>query len=99
MPISSPRQLEDGRAFVGGAKPGAGDIHAYMNFWWIKAAIPHVAASLLKEYPAIDAWVARIAAIGHGTPSADGFEGRARHREGRNAAKRNRRPIPSIRAD
>jgi glutathione S-transferase len=61
--------LEDGRAFVGGAKPGAGDIHAYMNFWWIKGAIPHVAASLMKEYPGIDAWVARVAALGHGRPA------------------------------
>jgi glutathione S-transferase len=61
--------LEDGRDYMGGAKPGAADIHAYMNFWWIKAAIPLVAASLMKEFPKIDAWVARIAAIGHGTPT------------------------------
>jgi glutathione S-transferase len=61
--------LEDGRDYMGGPKPGAADIHAYMNFWWIKAAIPHVAASLLKEYPAIDAWATRIAAFGHGAPT------------------------------
>jgi glutathione S-transferase len=61
--------LEDGRAFMGGAKPGAGDIHVYMNFWWLKATVPHVAEKFLKEYPKIDAWIASIAAIGHGTPT------------------------------
>jgi len=61
--------LEDGRDFVGGAKPGAADIHAYMNFWWLKGAVPHIADQLLKEYPKIVAWVARIAAIGHGNPT------------------------------
>lgn len=61
--------LEDGRAFMGGAAPGAADIHAYMNFWWIRNAIPHVAASLTREYPRIDAWVERVAAIGHGAPT------------------------------
>jgi hypothetical protein len=60
--------LEDGRDFMGGAKPGAADIHAYMNFWWIKAAIPHLAPSLLAEFPKIDPWCARVAAIGHGDP-------------------------------
>jgi glutathione S-transferase len=61
--------LEDGRDFMGGPKPGAADIHAYMNFWWIKAAVPNAAATLLKEFPKIDAWVARVAAIGHGKPA------------------------------
>lgn len=61
--------LDDGRAFLGGPQPGAADIHAYMNFWWIKAAIPHVAPSLLKEFPKIQAWMGRVAAIGHGVPS------------------------------
>ena len=61
--------LEDGRDYMGGPKPGAADIHAYMNFWWIKAAIPHVAAVLMKEFPKIDAWVARMAALGHGKPT------------------------------
>jgi len=61
--------LDDGRAFLGGPQPGAADIHAYMNFWWIKAAIPHVAPSLLKEFPKIRAWMERVAAIGHGAPA------------------------------
>ena len=62
--------LEDGRAFMGGPAPGAADLHAYMNFWWVRAALPHIAPSLTEEYPRIDAWVARIAALGHGTPTA-----------------------------
>jgi glutathione S-transferase len=62
--------LEDGRAFMGGPAPGAADLHAYMNFWWVRAALPHIAPSLTAEYPKIDAWVARIAALGHGTPTA-----------------------------
>jgi glutathione S-transferase len=61
--------LEDGRDHMGGAKPGAADIHAYMNFWWLKAAVPHVAAAMLKEFPRIDAWTARVAALGHGKPT------------------------------
>ena len=40
-----------------------------MNFWWLKAAVPHVAEQLLKEFPKITAWTTRIAAIGHGKPT------------------------------
>lgn len=61
--------LEDGRDFMGGAKPGAADIHAYMNFWWVKAAAPKAAEELLKEFPKISAWIARVVAIGHGKPT------------------------------
>jgi glutathione S-transferase len=61
--------LEDGRDFMGGAKPGAADIHVYMNVWWLKAIVPHIAEPLLKGYPKIADWAARIAAIGHGKPT------------------------------
>jgi glutathione S-transferase len=61
--------LEDGRSFMGGGKPGAADIHVYMNFWWLKAAVPQAADKLLAEFPKIVEWIARIAAIGHGKPS------------------------------
>ena len=61
--------LEDGRAFMGGPKPGAADIHVYMNFWWLKAAVPQAADKLLGEFPKIADWIARIAAIGHGKPT------------------------------
>ncbi len=61
--------LEDGRDYMGGPKPGAADIHAYMNFWWIKAALPHLAGAMMEEFPKVDAWVARVAALGHGKPT------------------------------
>jgi glutathione S-transferase len=61
--------LEDGRSFMGGPEPGAADIHVYMNFWWLKAAVPQAAGKLLAEFPKIAEWIARIAAIGHGKPS------------------------------
>jgi len=58
--------LEDGRDFMGGAKPGAADIHAYMNFWWIRAALPHLAGGMMAEFPKVEAWRARVSALGHG---------------------------------
>jgi glutathione S-transferase len=61
--------LEDGREFMGGAKPGAADIHAYMNFWWVRTAAPKSAEELLEGFPRIKDWIARIAAIGHGKPT------------------------------
>ncbi|MGH6872502.1 MAG: glutathione S-transferase family protein [Rhizomicrobium sp.] len=61
--------LEDGRPFMGGPKPGAADIHAWMNVWWVKAAVPAVAENLLAEFPKIQAWAERIAALGHGSPA------------------------------
>jgi glutathione S-transferase len=61
--------LEDGRAFMGGPKPGAADIHVYMNFWWLKAAVPQAADKLLGEFSKIADWIARVAAIGHGKPT------------------------------
>jgi glutathione S-transferase len=57
-------------AYLGGAAPRMADIHAYMNVWWIKAAIPHVAPSLLGALPNVTAWMARMAAFGHGKPQA-----------------------------
>lgn len=61
--------LEDGRDFMGGAKPGAADIHVYMNLWWVNAAAPKAAEELLAGFPKIRAWTQRIAAIGHGKPA------------------------------
>ena len=59
-------QLSDGRHFLIGATPGASDVHCYMNIWWIRAALPHLADGLLAEFPAVIAWASRVAAIGHG---------------------------------
>ena len=60
-------QLGDGRAFWGGDKPGLADIHAFMNPWFIANALPHRAGELLAEFPNVQAWFARVKAIGHGT--------------------------------
>jgi glutathione S-transferase len=63
-------QLADGRAFMQGSEPMVGDVHAYMNFWWTKYAIPQVYPALVKEFPHAAAWAERVAAIGHGKQSA-----------------------------
>jgi glutathione S-transferase len=60
-------QLADGRAFLQGATPTIVDVHCHMNFWFMKNAVAQTTAGLLKEFPAIDAWFARVSAIGHGT--------------------------------
>jgi glutathione S-transferase len=62
-------QLADGRTFLLGAQPSAVDAHAHMNLWFMKNAVPAIAASLLREFAAVDAWYARVCAIGHGTPT------------------------------
>ena len=62
-------QLADGRAFLQGEAPTIADIHAYMNLWFTKNFISGTAEVLLKEFPAIDAWYARVTAIGHGKPT------------------------------
>ncbi|HKD21317.1 MAG TPA: glutathione S-transferase family protein [Rhizomicrobium sp.] len=62
-------QLADGRAFLQGSAPTVADVHAYLNLWFVKNFIAATAAALLKEFPAIDAWYARVTAIGHGKPT------------------------------
>jgi glutathione S-transferase len=64
--------LTSGRPYLQGDNPTANDIHVYMNFWWIKQAIPNVAETLLKEFRLVRAWIERVAAIGHGKPTAMG---------------------------
>lgn len=59
--------LGDGRAFLGGDAPGYADCAAAMNVWFqgnfgLKAA-------RIAPFPHLAAWIARIEAIGHGTPS------------------------------
>jgi len=70
------------QSFVLGAAPCIADLSHYHPIWFI-ASSPMLAASL-EPYPAVRAWMARIAAIGHGTPtkldSADAVE-RARDSE------------------
>jgi glutathione S-transferase len=58
-------QLGDGRAFFGGPHPGLGDIHTYMNVWYVRTNMPE-AAQLFARFPKVLAWEQRVKDIGHG---------------------------------
>jgi glutathione S-transferase len=61
-------QLEDGRAFLFGDKPGLTDASAFYNIAFIRWANP----KLMDTFPALPklyAWEARVKAIGHGKRS------------------------------
>jgi len=60
--------LADGRAFIGGDAPGAGDLALYSNLWFVNA-VPTAAAnaSAMLAMPGVGDWHARMAALGHGT--------------------------------
>ncbi|MBI1330779.1 MAG: glutathione S-transferase family protein [Alphaproteobacteria bacterium] len=59
-------QLSDGRKFWGGDAPGLGDIHAFMNPWFVSNALPHKVKEIMAPFPRIEAWYERVRAIGHG---------------------------------
>ena len=59
-------QLNDGRAFLGGPHPGLGDVHAYMNIWYVRGNLPD-AANLFERFPNMLAWEQRVKGIGHGS--------------------------------
>jgi glutathione S-transferase len=58
------QQLSDGRAFLLGASPSLADLAAYHTTYFL-AATPKTGA-LLARHARIRAWLARVAAIGHG---------------------------------
>ena len=58
-------QLHDGRTFFGGPLPGLGDIHTYMNVWYVRSNLPD-AERLFAGFPKILAWEQRVKALGHG---------------------------------
>jgi glutathione S-transferase len=62
-------QLEDGRAFLQGDTATLADIQCHMNLWFMKNAVPQITEGLLKEFPKVEAWFARVNAIGHGKPT------------------------------
>src|SRR5258706_8944557 len=53
-------QLEDGRSFLQGASPTLADVHAMMNLWFLKGALPQIAMTLLEEFSSVDAWYTRL---------------------------------------
>lgn len=59
--------LADGRAFIGGAEPGAGDLALYSNIWFVNA-VPTAAANAaaMLAMPHVADWFARMAGFGHG---------------------------------
>jgi len=62
-------QLEDGRAYLQGARPGLADITAFYVISMVRGFLPE-AASLLAPFARLQAWEARVRAIGHGRPKA-----------------------------
>ena len=58
------RQLSDGRAFLLGTSPSLADLAAYHTTYFLKAHA--VTAALLEPHARIQAWLTRVAAIGHG---------------------------------
>lgn len=59
--------LADGRAFIGGDAPGAGDLAFYSNLWFVRA-VPTAAANAaaMLAMPGVAGWFGRMAAFGHG---------------------------------
>lgn len=59
-------QLADGRSFLTGMHPGLVDLHAMWDPWFLERFAPAEARRAYDRYPLINAWMARLAAIGHG---------------------------------
>lgn len=59
--------LSDGRAFIGGTEPGAGDLALYSNIWFVKAVpTARANAAAMLALPNVADWFARMAGFGHG---------------------------------
>lgn len=61
-------RLATGRSFVLGDQPGLPDVLAYYLVWFIRGRWDG-GPGLLSQFPALEAWERRVAAIGHGSPS------------------------------
>lgn len=60
------QQFDDGRAFLTGDAPAAIDAQLYHVVWFLRGRWAQGPA-FLSEFPALESWEARVAAIGHGT--------------------------------
>jgi glutathione S-transferase len=58
-----------GSDFLAGKTAGLADLAAYMNIWFLGGAVPQTSAALLAGLDRLQAWRARIVAIGHGQRS------------------------------
>ncbi len=63
------QRLATGRRFMLGDAPGLPDALAYYLVWFVRGRWPDGPA-LLAQFPALEAWEARVRAIGHGTVGA-----------------------------
>ena len=62
------QRLATGRQFMLGDKPGLPDAAAYYLVWFIRGRWQS-GPEMLAEFPALEAWEKRVAAIGHGKPA------------------------------
>jgi len=60
-------QLADGRAFLLGEQPSLADLSVYHPLWAMRTF--RASEALFDQCRAMPAWMARIAAFGHGTPT------------------------------
>lgn len=60
--------LGDGERFLAGDAPGLTDALAYYLVWFVRGRW-EAGPTLLAEFPALEAWEARVLALGHGTPT------------------------------
>ncbi len=58
-------QLGNGRPWISGDRTGLGDVHAYMNVWYVRQNMPD-ADGIFAEFGNTRAWETRMRAIGHG---------------------------------
>lgn len=64
------KQAAAGGQFLFGDQPTAADLAAYLNIWFLRGGNPDGFAKLTRGLPALMEWAGRMAAIGHGSPSA-----------------------------
>jgi glutathione S-transferase len=60
--------LTDGRTWIAGPAPSVADLAVYHALWFITARTNRLAHEL-APYARINAWMARVRAFGHGTPT------------------------------
>lgn len=59
-------RLETGRSYILGETPGMPDLLAWFIVWFVRERYAE-GAGLFSEFPYLNAWAERVAAIGHGT--------------------------------
>jgi glutathione S-transferase len=62
-------QLASSGPFLFGDSPGAADLAAYLNVWFLRSGEPDAFARFTASMPGLLAWSKRMAALGHGQPT------------------------------